>query len=828
MKKLLSNRTKRSMISIDKIGYFLKRWYLSGLPILGLILFLTSSCKTTSSDNKLVLPEIEPKPYTVRYAPADGSISSIDPPAFVWLPVDNNEEYVLQYSRKADFKPDNTTTVNCKRTIFVPREVMGPGSWYWRYGCKDEKSDEIIYSKTRKFTILKDAAKVPFPDVKKVISDIQGVRPRDFVRDADIQRFRDLGKGALKSHIEEIKKSADRYIDQPLHPEPPFLSEDREQRIVDFVKIMRSTRAFNRGISACATAYLLTGEEKYGMEARRGILHLATWDPEGSTNLFHNDEPGHEIVRVMVNAYDWIYPLLSETDRKKICDVLAVRIPQIYKILIDKPFEIRPYESHAMDYYIGDLLEACICMADEIPVEEMLEYVLLQLWSPFFPPYGGDDGGWCEGPSYWQWSTATFLRNFTLVKQNCGVDLTKKSWLENTAYFKLYCNPPYSKMSPFGDGQSSRASSSSVMYKLGITFQNPYALWYDDQLGSKPGGVERFIYYTDQDDTGKPPVELPQARCFFNIGLACMHSDLANGENNVHFMLRSSPFGAISHAYADQNAFVLFAYGEPLAIASGYYPYYNSPHHRSWTWETKASNSLLVNGEGQKKRNWDSRGKIVNFKTTDYAHYALGDATEAYFGLVNRFFRHALFLRPVASGDEPVIILYDDVTSQSLSSFDWLLHSLEKMQVDEQNKTIIIRRGEAGLLVQFLTPESLRFYQSDKFTAPPEAENMPDQWHLNAQTVAPDSVARFVTVLMPFRNGFEEKLPRLKYIDKSGWVIIELTSNSTRQVVAFRTDAKAGTSIKIGEFRTKADIAATAFDLQGKVMASIEIKNTAP
>lgn len=792
----------------------------SGFLALAAMAVIHTSCVHNDKTQRL---EVVPKSYTVGYAPADGSISPIDPPAFVWLPVEKSKEYLLQYSSNPEFSCDKTTSISCHRTIYVPGHLLGPGQWYWRFAITDTLTGEKVFSRARAFTIAENATPVPFPDVKSVIAKLKGVRPRDFVRAEDIERYRELGKGPLKDYIDELKRSSDNYINKPMDPEPPFLSEDKEQRKVGFVKVMNSTRAFNKGMTTCATTYLLTGDEKYGREARRRLLHLATWDPNGSTNLFHNDEPGHEIIRVMANTYDWIFPLLSEEDKKAVRDVLAVRMPQLYKILIDKPFEIHPYESHAMDYYIGDLLEACICMADELPVEKMFEYVLQQLWSPFFPPYGGDDGGWCEGPSYWQWSTATFLRNFSLVQRNCGVDLTKKPWLENTAYFKLYCNPPYSKMSPFGDGQSGRANSTGIMYKLGMTFNNPYALWYDNQLNGKPQGIERFIYYKEGDDKGKPPTDLPQARCFFNIGLACMHSDLANGTNNVMFLMRSCPFGSISHAAADQNAFVLFAYGEPLAIASGYYPYYASPHHSKWTWETKASNSLLVDGQGQNLRNWDARGKIVDFTTTDYAHYALGDATEAYGGRLTSFMRHSLFLRPTVPGDEPIIVLYDDIISPKPSTFDWLLHSLEEMQIDEATETVNFKRGAARLKVQFLTPQGLKFSKTDTFAVKPESERMPNQWHLNARTSAPSSKARFVTVLMPYREGQEGKLPQVRLIDKPGWVVVELTGTETRQIVAFRAGAKPNASLKVGDFQTKANVAASAYDLQGKLRASMQV-----
>ncbi len=778
-----------------------------------------------ATDEEIRAAEVErleqpPAPYTVRYAPAEGSASALDPPAFVWLPVPGAKEYLLQISRTPEFSPAETTSATCARTLHVPRNTLGAGRWHWRFGIRDEAAGRMLFSRTRAFTIAAGAAPVPFPDVKAVVAKLTGVRPRDFVRAEDLQRIRDLGQGPLKEYLASLRNDCKRYIGEALLPEPEFLPKSGQERIVAYTKTFRTTRPFNGGMVACATVYLLSEDEACGQEARRRLMHLMAWDPNGSTNLFHNDEPGTELVRVLPRVYDWINPLLSEEEKRKCRGVLAVRIAQVYKVLRDKPFEVHPYESHAMDYYVGDLLEACICMAGELPVEEMLEYVLLQLWSPFFPPYGGDAGGWCEGPAYWQWSTATFLRDFLLVQQNCGVDLTKKPWLQNTPFFKLYCNPPYSRMSPFGDGQSGPAGGGDIMYKLGVALKNPYALWFAEQQRAKAWGLERFLYHSEEK--GKAPLDLPQARCFEDVGLACMHSDLANAADNVQFLLRSSPFGAISHAYADQNAFALSAYGEPLAIASGYYPYYGSPHHAGWCWETRAANSLLVDGQGQQTRNWDSKGRILRFATSAYAHYALGDATEAYAGRLKRFRRHALFLRPAAPGDEPAIVLFDDVAGAGTSTYQWLLHSLEEMQVDAGAQTVTLRRNAARLRVQLLAPRGLQFRQTDQFTVPPEAANMPNQWHLTAETAAPAEGCRFVTVLLPHRQGKEEALARARLLDAPGWVALEIRTANARHLVAFRAGAAPGSELRLQGVVTRADVFAQAWDAAGKVKAVFE------
>ena len=220
-------------------------------------LFVTSSF---AQDNKADRLEVAPRTYTVRYATADGSISPIDPPAFVWLPVEKASQYTLQYSSQADFHTNQTVSVSCPRTIFVPRQLLGSGQWYWRFSIPNEQTGEQVYSRARAFTIAENATPVPFQDVKSVIAKLHGVRPRDFVRTEYLKRYRELGAGPLKNYIQELKDDCDKYIGQPLHPEPAFLPEGGQEKIVEFVKIMRSTRQFNGGLTACATTYLLTGE----------------------------------------------------------------------------------------------------------------------------------------------------------------------------------------------------------------------------------------------------------------------------------------------------------------------------------------------------------------------------------------------------------------------------------------------------------------------------------------------------------------------------------------------------------------------------------------
>ncbi|MCK5803166.1 MAG: DUF4962 domain-containing protein, partial [Lentisphaeria bacterium] len=657
--------------------------------------------------------------YEVVYFPEDTQTVSVTPPTFVWKRQQNAPGYVLQYSVREDFAPADTTTVACPLSVHTPRQTLAPGRWFWRYGVGSTAEADMVFSRVRAFTIGSDAVKMPFPDVKETVARLAARRhPRIGVLPDGLQALRHRATGEWSAQIKTAIKQARDYAGKPLLPEPGLLPPQNDPTWGPvFIKIMQDVRQFLRQMDHCAFVYMLTGDEDAGQEARRRLMHTMQWDPNGATKLSHNDEPGTEIVRLCPRTYDRIHPLLSEAERETCRKVFIVRMPQLYEAVQRGAFESKPFSSHAMGYYLPDLTEACLAMAGEIDVEEWLAYCLQMLWAPFYPPYGGDDGGWAEGPGYWGWIAEVAMRIFVVVDRAIGVPVAQRPWLRQTGYYKLYGNPPYSKISPFGDGQDGAASKPHIMYILGTYFRDPYLLWYAEQKNYQPG-LRALFLYGSPDFVGKDPSDLPQGRCFWDVGLACMHSDLANGEESVNVLMRSCPFGSVSHAYADQNAFVISAYGEALAIASGYYPYYGSPHHKQWSWETKAANCITIDGRGQNTRDWWAKGKITRFETTSGWDLAVGDATAAYDGRLERFHRHILFLKPTVDRPQPAIVIYDVEVAAGTATFEWWLHALDSMKIDTDQQRVCILRGNAGLQVDFLTPQALHFEQTDQFTVP--------------------------------------------------------------------------------------------------------------
>ncbi|HID06597.1 MAG TPA: DUF4962 domain-containing protein, partial [Armatimonadetes bacterium] len=574
-----------------------------------------------------------------------------------------------------------------------------------------------------------------------------------------------------------------------------------------------STRPPMDAMERCALVYLLTGDRKYGDEAKRRILHFFSWNPNGSTSLFHNDEPAMWMMMRGVRAYDWIYELFTPDERKHVEAVMRIRAEQFYQRLRRRPFESNPYESHAGRIlgFLGEVALAFIHEWEEAP--DWLDYVLKIFWC-VYPAWAEDDGGWQEGPGYWRAYMSFALHFVVALKQATGVDLTKKPFFRNTPYYKLYTNPPYARHSPFGDGQHAPPGRGAghVMYHFSTLLRDPYIRWYSDYMKSGPGAsILGFVLY-DPTVKSKPPTDLPQARLFAGVGLVSMHTNLADGNDDVHFLMRSSPFGAISHGHADQNAFTLEAFGEALAIASGYYPWYGSPHHARWTRQTKAKNCITIDGGiGQTVRKREANGRIVAFVHGRGYDYALGDATPAYEGRLTQFHRHVIHVRP------GIFILFDNVSAPKPVTFEWWLHALSQMELNEPQRTVTIRQRKAQLRVQFVEPTELTFKQTDKFDPPPE-DNRPNQWHFTASTRRKVADAQFLTVLMPYRTGEEGNLPRVHAIDSEQVAALELIHDDGRDLIAFRREAvKQGGAVRVNDAVSDASAFAIGFDTHGGI-----------
>ncbi len=694
--------------------------------------------------------------------PPNGATAGVNPPGFAWWRAEGATSYrliVRNSSGRTVYEADRLLD-----PVHLPNRTLPPGDYSWDVEALDSSGSVLARRGVWRFSVPADVPELPWEDPQKLLARVPDVRPRYIFLAAELPRIRETLKATRRRAWEEVKARADRALKLPL-PKPPAYHtfEGRVRQRMGYTEYFREFRGYiDGGMSILALAYLMSGEERYGLAAKKILLEVESWGVGGTMSVLspYGDEPGLSMARHGQRAYDWLDPLFSDGERERVRRMTIDRARQIHERLRRADYLFTPGESHngRLIAYLAEY--AIVCKGEAEDAADWLDYSLRAL-TTFYPHWAGADGGWAEGISYALSYNTIYLPALESLRAATGFDLYKRSFYRNVRRFFLYCASPIGEIKPFGDGAERGgvgSAGASLMLHHGRRFNDPAAVWWAEQTGQPAAGSDAMISLITEDTVApSPPAGAPQAAVFRGVGWAGLHSALDKPDQDTFFLFKSSPYGSVSHSHADQNSFAILKGGRALAIPSGHYgPAYGMPHHAEWTRQTKANNCILVNGEGQLVREARASGQITEFRHQKAITYLCGDATPAYGGKLKRFLRHVLFLRPGA------FIVADELEAAEGAQFQWLLHAFEEMELDERNSRVVSRRGDASLTVRLGCDLGLEFSQTDRFDTPYNEGNppeyrreVPNHWHFTAATKGRAARA-VITAIMLVRHGSEK------------------------------------------------------------------------
>lgn len=703
------------------------------------------TAEETAAANALLMP--------VR--PDDGRTVLQDPPDFSWNPQAAALSYELQLSAEAAFPAAATFTARTPYNVYSHSRALGPGKWYWRVRSLDKQEKPSEWFVSRCFTVGKGAQPFAVPPADELLGRIPTGHPRVYATAASLAAFRAPLAGAKKQWWADFQGRLAGYLARPVDKEPPadWRLNDRpgggslsDEDIERGNKLRGYCDAANSRLQGLAFGYLLSGERRYAEAAIAQLMEMATWDPKGVTSYKNHDQVFRDIAWMSATAYDWCWELMTPEQRRVVGQSVLVRARELYADFQgrSRPIYAAPYDSHGITAY-GYLGICAIALAHESPEADEWFRFVAATYPAVFPPWGGEEGGWSQGVGYWKWSQGFAWWFFDALRSATGLDLYQKAFCRNTGSYKLYFHPPWCDRHHFGDGNHGApdAFDQSNMARLATAYHNPYYQWYARHLPGSPSMGIYGYWWFDDAIPARPPADLPQGMYLPDIGWVAMHSDLSDPDD-IMLLLKSSPFGSYNHSHADQNSFVVYGYGEPLLIDSGYYDWYGSPHDVGFTRQTKAHNDVLVDGEGQPIFDKTAGGEILSHFSSPAVDYAVGEAGPAYKGKLTSFRRHVVYLRPEA------FLVIDQLEAPQPALFTWMLHAENEMRLEPGKQEVTVSRGSARCLVKFLTPQGLKFEQTDQFT-PPSTRKLANEWHTAVSTTEKSNKATFVTFIRPCR-----------------------------------------------------------------------------
>jgi len=714
--------------------------------------------------------------FTTQFHPGLDKITE-NPPRFTWPMAEEKAPYTLEVSQSDDFAKSNIRVSGILYNFYTPDEVLPPGEYFWRVS-----SDSTV----RSFTVSEGLHEAPLPGEKERYKNANAAHPRLWLNPDKLAAF----KAKLKSdpsycNFDEFyKHSVANRIEAGFPDEPKRYPND-----IRVVALWRSNyMACQQAmcyIRSLSIAGVVLEDKDIIAKAKKALLAIANWDYElatGSTTRLYNDECCYRVGHALAYGYDWLYNHMTDTEKEKVFDSLYIRTKEVAEYaIIEKKIHNFPYDSHAVRSLSMMIIPCCIAMLDlnsndprHADAKHWLDYALEYL-SAIYTPWGGADGGWAEGPAYWTTGMAFVTEALNFARNYLDVNLFKRTFFQQTGAYMLHCNPPDTYRASFGDqsnlGDRPGPKMAFNMRQFAGIVQNGQYQWYCNRVMERAEmAPEHFsekgwwdLHYDDvvfTHDYGNIQEEAPprgtQVKHFRDIGWVAINKNMADFDNHVMLLTKSSPFGSLSHSHADQNAVLLFAYGQPLLIISGHYVGYGTQMHLNWRKQTRSTNSILIDGIGQysgrdfeghhkvragdqditageeKVKQLSAKGEIVSVVQQDGQIRITADATQAYIQNVPYLSK---YVREIIWQDDDNITIKDYVSLTQKGCVSALMHAVNPFEVHGDSLTLKV--GNVTMEGKTESTSGLTsITQGNAFEGvnEPESEGLTPHYHVSINT----------------------------------------------------------------------------------------------
>lgn len=695
-------------------------------------------------------------------------------PVPLLVPVGMKKSDYLQFalSREKDFA-GNTTIISkpVAWCMFNPHQLLSSGTWYWRFRSVSKSGENMDWSPTYSFTITDDIPQFVTPPFEEVGKAMAEKRPRIY---CFLEDGLEEARGKMRSHKEFNR----------------MISSAREGLAADYSTDTLPYRHASAMVVHCEklhTAYTLLQKDVYAEKMVRQIRWLL---PSKVTNRqLDNDFYAGDLAYLFACTYETCYDRFTPDERQQM-EQLMLRIIAHYKPHFFGSMENHIFNNHLWQFTFRRLLQAAMVLYDKYSeAREFFEYGY-ELWTARAPATGFNrDGNWINGTCYFSANAVTLYYIPSLFSYLTGTDFFRHPWYRAVGSSMVYGWPPLSQSVSFGDGHEQMNDKPLIVRSAFAEFLaretgDPYAAWYtsidkryemDDEMR-----LYRMVRPESQKTQTGIPADEPKARWFRDSGEMIANSSMKDYRNNLCLSFHSSPFGSGSHTHSDQNAFNLHFRGVPVYGSSGYYMNFADAHNLLSYRNTRAHNTLLVDGIGQ-PFSTKAYGNIVRMLGGEHISYALGDASNAYCGVseypmwiknfanqhleqsvengfgetpLTLYRRHIFLLHP------DKVLIYDEMEAKKPVRWDWLLHSPVPFTINEQTKQLITRNEEKQFeaVAQLFSSQDCTLTQTDRFVAPPDetkavrGEALANQWHLTAG-FAPGKRNRILTIIQVQADG---------------------------------------------------------------------------
>ena len=520
-----------------------------------------------------------------------------------------------------------------------------------------------------------------------------------------------------------------------------------EYLIPDGKRLLEQSRLALLHVMYCAWAWRTTGETRF---RDRVILELDAACALKDWNPSHFLDTAEMSTAVAI-GYDWLYPVLDATQRKRYEDALLEKgLRVVGPVHAKAKWWLTPGNNWSQVCGTGMALAAeAVRERDPAFCEELIEKGrnLIEGCRSFYLP----DGAYPEGPGYWHYGT-----NYHVLLLAARVTLGQKievpTVLQQSGNFMMHVVGSTRAPFNFADGGAKPSAPSPAQSWLATHFKDAGQATYvrselEDALkrgvGAGNGGEARFyplhLLWLPQAPVSPPATSLSarfngeQSFGFFRSGWT----------PNAAWLGIKGGTGHASHGHLDAGAFVYDAAGVRWFHDLGSDDYNMPGYFGGQRWDylrlnNRSHNTLMIDGKLQGAP--DAGCPVMGWKQDGSRHGVTFDLSTAYPGQATKVIRKAVF--DTLDGS---VVIRDEIEKPS-GPVRWAVVTKSaikiegaKLVLEEGGKRLVLRRVDqsGGQWEEYsLKPKTEREQQNQGFrmvgfTAPPAAAlNLELSWKI--------------------------------------------------------------------------------------------------
>jgi len=496
-----------------------------------------------------------------------------------------------------------------------------------------------------------------------------------------------------------------------------------------------------------AQGYFFTGRKEYADWAKRrarALLTLDTWIFPAH-DLEFLDHAAANTGASLALVHDMLGEEYSDAETRELADGMRRLLFEPYLEAVRGRKEWWTGKNAETNWKImchGDAGLAICEFADHWPgSREALAHAALGIVETLdmVPP----EGDWHEGVKYWLQTLHMGLRCASALRlmTDGKIDLCEHPALKVTGNYAMMLYTPSDRIFNFGDNPDHLgASHRECLAMLAVEAGRSDWLWV-----AQRAPVIRPAYLAAVAGDLRPTTPQKNRALFPYTGVATLRSGWNKGDTFIG--AKCGP-QFVGHGHLDAASFVIESRGRRLVTDTGYWPYgghlgfHDYEKHR-WNWDncsTIGHNTLLIDGQGQ---TWvidpdDYRrrlkGEVRPLQSGKGWDMIVMDAAECYPGLLNKFTRSLLFIKP------DVVIVRDVVACVGERHAEWLLHYAGEIR-SEALVSVIENKDVSMTVVPFLPDRGFGWRVNDVSRASTYENH--DSLKVTTQTVRYRSFAPF-------------------------------------------------------------------------------------